>query len=385
MVVSNTMLKVEEKTETKSLTKLKTTDPSPVSCPVPNKKSPPVLPPQKLTSETAPRATLSNATRSEPIAAPSPSPPLKPTITQSKSSISSQVGTVSRPLSAPIIPAVRHTVTVPPTASSTVQNAPVLSRSASSLGKLTNAAAYAPRSYRNAMMGTNDTVSMGTSTIGMSMPVSCASPSSTALPGTPEEPIFKFIPVKPDESHKPTSGPISRIDREFERWLTSKPLSEPPLTSTSGVSPDDFPHLDIINDLLDDDINHGLSVSERHEPHHRLRSFSRQYSMPDNRYSNGYVNGSFGTIGSGVAGSRIAGTGANGNIGPTRHFSHVDLMTYSNGYVDDMTPNQWYGHGDISMVDMGDTNGYPYPLGEYSGMMGGVNGYRSMYHPSNGY
>jgi hypothetical protein len=383
VVISHAMLKVEEKTETKSLIKPKTMDPSPVSCPVPNKKPSPVSSPQKLTSETAPRATPSNGARTEPVAAPSPSPSLKPTITQSKSSISSQVGIVSRPLSAPLIPAAQHTVTVPP-ASSTLTNAPVLSRSASSLGRLTNATAHVPRSYRNAMMGTNDTVSTS-SNAGTSMPASSASPSSITLPGAPEGPIFRFIPVKPDESHKLTTGPISRIDREFERWRTSKPSSEPPLTSTSGAAPDEFPHLDIINDLLDEDMSHGLSVSERHEPHHRLRSFNRQYSMPDHRYSNGYGNGSFGIIGSGVAGSRVAGTGANGSIGSTRHFSHADLMAYSNGYVDDMMPNQWYGHGDISMVDMGDTNGYPYMLGEYSGMMGGVNGYRPMYHPSNGY
>jgi hypothetical protein len=384
MIMSHAMVKVEEKTETKSLSKMKTTDPSLVSCPVPNKNLPAVLSPQKLTSETTPKATPSNAARTEPNATPSPSP-LKPTATQSKSSVSSQVGTVSRPLSAPLIPAVRHTVTVPPTASA-IQNAPALSRSASSLGRLTTAAAYAPRSYRNAMMGTNDTISMSTSTgtTDTRMPVSSVSPTSTALAGT-EEPIFNFIPVMPDESHKLMTGSISRTDGEYERWLTSKSASEPPLTSTSGAAPDEFPHLDIINDLLDDDINHGLNISECHEPHHRLRSFSRQYSMPDHRYSNGYVHGSFGTIGSGVAGSRIAGAGANGNIGSTQHFSHADFMTYSNGYIDDMMLNQWYGHGDISILDMGDTNGYPYPLGEYSGMMGGVNGYRHMYHPSNGY
>ncbi|KAJ4744588.1 TRAF-like superfamily protein [Rhynchospora pubera] len=388
MGISNAMLKFEEKTETKAPAKMKTMEPSPVSCPVPLKRPLPVLSPQKPTPETVPRATPSNAARTEPVAVPSQSPSPKPTVTQSKSGgMSSPDATVSRPLSAPLIPAARNNVSVPPAASN-LQNAPVLSRSASSLGKLTNAAASAPKSYLNAMMGTNDTfsasTSTNTSTVGTSKPVSSDSPSSATVTVTPERSIFNFTPVKPDESQKPTSVFTSRIEREFERWRTSRPSSDPPLTSISGSASDEFPHLDIINDLLDEDMSDGVSVSEILESQPRIRSFTRQYSMPNHPYSNGYVNGSFGTIGSGFAGSRVAGTGANSSIGSTRHFSHVDLVTYSNGYVDDM-PDQWHGHGDISVVEMGDTNGYPYLLGEYSGMMGGVNGYHPMYHPSNGY
>ncbi|KAG1347460.1 TNF receptor-associated factor [Cocos nucifera] len=373
-----------------------------------------------------------SASRSPQISSTSRSEASRHAIRSKSTSSTNQVTAMSRPSSAPLIPAPRPTAPVP----CTVQTAPLLSRSVSAAGRLgadpsPSAPSYIPQSYRNAIMGKT---TMGASSpagsahrstssgqgVGYSQPHSAVVSSSSVLPpqnfGRKDQssvrPGFTFGSVKPEALHgqPPWKDDCSRqeassSDARSSSNLVSERLdigemrakhfsaeipSRPTLYHAPAMVADEFPHLDIINDLLDEEQSNGKAAKG---PQHHHHSFSRQYSFPGNASATdiGSLNGPsrfdqneqyydegfprvYGSSNSSLHGLRDG------------HFSQVDISAYANGHVDGMMQNQWpYGRTDLSMLNLGtgDANGYSYQLPEYSNLVSGVNGY-NMYRPANG-
>ncbi|XP_073116049.1 TNF receptor-associated factor homolog 1b isoform X1 [Elaeis guineensis] len=368
------------------------------------------------------------ASRSPKVSSTSKSEASRHTI-QAKTT-NSQVTAMSRPSSAPLIPAARPTAPIV----STIQTVPLLSRSVSAAGRLgadpsPSVPSYIPQSYRNAIMGKT---TMGASLAGFPHhPTSSGQgvgysqaptlvPSASVLPQqnsarkdqSSARPGFIFGSVKLEAPHgqppwkdhcsrpepsrcggRSSSNVVSDIERlDIYGEMQAKHFaSEIPSGANSyqvqGVVADEFPHLDIINDLLDEEQNNGKAAKGLH--HH---SFSQQYSFPGNASAAefGSLNGSCRFDQTEQYGDesfqRVYGS-SNSSVHGLRegHFSQVDLLAYANGQIDGMMQNQWlYGCTDLSMLNLGtgDANGYSYELPECSNLADGVNGY--MYHPANG-
>ncbi|XP_020095243.1 MATH domain-containing protein At5g43560-like isoform X2 [Ananas comosus] len=327
----------------------------------------------------------------------------KPT-TSSKNTttISSATATKSRPLSAPLIPAPRPYI---PTVSM-VQAAPQLSRSRSAAGRLGNndpspsAPSYFPQSYRNAIMGNMATT--GTTSPAMSQGVAY-SHSSTSVSSASTSVLQSQISSRSDQSSlRPgfTFGSVRPDALNNQNcWIDNEKFGLNILSDMEGLSiygesqhkrlppqnfpnyTDEFPHLDIINDLLDEEQSNG----RLHHDYNHQQSFSRQYSLPAS--SSGQFDQAeqcYESI------SRAFDSCTGGLVHGLRegHFSPLDLSMYPDGQIDGVMQNQWlYGPGaDLSMLNLGagDANGYPYQqLGEYSNLTTGVEGY-SIYRPAGG-
>ncbi|OAY82524.1 MATH domain-containing protein, partial [Ananas comosus] len=325
----------------------------------------------------------------------------KPT-TSSKNTttISSATTTKSRPLSAPLIPAPRPYI---PTVSM-VQAAPQLSRSRSAAGRLGNndpspsAPSYFPQSYRNAIMGNMATT--GTTSPAMSQGV-VYSHSSTSVSSASTSVLQSQISSRSDQSSlRPgfTFGSVRPDALNNQNcWIDNEKFGLNILSDMEGLSiygesqhkrlppqnfpnyTDEFPHLDIINDLLDEEQSNG----RLHHDYNHQQSFSRQYSLPAS--SSGQFDQAeqcYESI------SRAFDSCTGGLVHGLRegHFSPLDLSMYPDGQIDGVMQNQWlYGPGaDLSMLNLGagDANGYPYQqLGEYSNLTTGVEGY-SIYRPA---
>uniref|UniRef100_A0A0E0RJK3 MATH domain-containing protein n=1 Tax=Oryza rufipogon TaxID=4529 RepID=A0A0E0RJK3_ORYRU len=349
------------------------------------------------------------------------------------SGTATQAITVSRPLSAPQVPAAKQTAPV----ASAVQTVPLLSRSMSAVGRLGNepsasAPSYIPRSYRNAMM---ERSSVGASSfthqtsseqrVAQSQSMFSLSPSILSpehLVGNDRSSLrqgLTFGTVKPEtlnqwreESSQQASSSSSSSSNdhgavsssnggEFEKFYLfgkprSKQLSEISARSTpfqpQGLVSDEFPHLDIINDLLNDEQceRRTLKVLQRSQ-----QAFARQYSMPNNsstpdygmfaqsdpylfdqpeQYYDEEIPRFYNSLNGTSRGLR------------ERSYSHFDLPSYSNGQFDDMMMNQWpYGQTDLSLPNFGaDMNGYPYQSSDYPNSANGLSRYPP-YRPANGH
>lgn len=345
-------------------------------------------------------------------------------------SATTQAITVSRPLSAPQVPAGKQSTPV----TSTSQSVP-LSRSMSAVGRLgnepsANAPSFIPRSrtYRNAMMqtssagGSSFTHRPGSSEQGVahSQPIFTSQPSILSpetLSGKEEtslKPGFTFGTVKPESlnqyqcreqsSQQATSSSNSSISsdcapsssnirseivklnlngRSRSRQLLSEISTRFTPYQPQGLVADEFPHLDIINDLLDE---------EQSERRRVLRpGFAQQFSMPNDASTPDY--GLFGEpylldqsepyfddepprfyspLSSAPRGLR------------DRSYSQFDPPTYSNSsQFDELMMNQWQYSPDISMASfMSDTSGYTYQPQDFPA--NGVSRYPS-YRPANGH
>ncbi|XP_040385315.1 TNF receptor-associated factor homolog 1a-like isoform X2 [Oryza brachyantha] len=349
------------------------------------------------------------------------------------SGTATQVTSVSRPLSAPQVPAAKQTTPV----ASAVQSVPLLSRSMSAFGRLGNepsasAPSYIPRSYRNAMMEkssvgassyTHQTNSSGQRVAqSQSMFSSPSILSPENLAGNDRSSLrqgLTFGTVKPEtlnqwreESSQQASSSSSSSSNdhgavssstgaEFEKFYLfgkprSRPLSEISARSTpfqpQGQVNDEFPHLDIINDLLDEDQieRRTLRVLQRSQ-----QAFARQFSMPNNSSTPDY--GMFAQSDPYLYDqseqyydediprfyNSLSGTSRGLR---ERSYSQFDLPSYSNGQFDDMMMNQWpYSQTDLSLPNFGaDINGYPYQSSDYPNPANGVNRFPS-YRPANGH
>lgn len=323
----------------------------------------------------------------------------------SKSATAQQAASMSRPSSAPLIPAQAPTVSIVSTAKTPP---PLLSRSVSAAGRLgtdpsPSAPTFVPQSYRSAIIGKNDVAAIP---FGFPRPpltsvsqVSAMKDQASVRPGLtfgsmkPEAlPSQSQYQPRDDCRHPEPSGSsfycsdlvagIKRMEVHRESQARKQYSNAGP--STVGMVADEFPHLDIINDLLDEDRNIAMAAASLNygHPHqhydyqnHR-HLFSQQYSFPGNA-------GSFGGLAHIDETERyyndVGFMGAYGSsgTGPVHGFrdGRVDFSPF-NGQIQGAIQNEWpYGAADLSMLSSANVQ-----LPDYRN---GMNGY--MYaRPGNG-
>lgn len=372
-----------------------------------------------------------------------PEPQKAATPKVAEKAMAQQVPVMSRPSSAPLTPGPRPAAPVV----SMVQTSPLLARSVSAAGRLgpdpsPATHSYIPQSYRNAMMGNH--VSSSSAGFTNSSPSSSSGNQTQSYSQPP--PLVSAPMFIPQSSERVDSGPIKSgfpfgmITRDGLRggthWMessqreTNKSMNYDPslllndiqkldlykhvasasrdhhLSSdfpacssghqTQGLSAaDEFPHLDIINDLLDDE--HGVGkasmVSPVFEPPSNGPSpLNRQYSFPGDLSVAGNVGSSTScrferTRSYHDEGFHRSYSSSAGHYEPVREFiPQTNPLPYVNGQIDGLIPNQWQMPGsDMSLVVMrnAECDGYPYYNPEYSNLACGVN--YGMFRPSNGH
>lgn len=361
-----------------------------------------------------------------------------------------QAAVLSRPSSAPLIPGTLPAAPVVSMVQSAALAAPLLSRSISVAGRLANdpsptAHPYIPQSYRNAIMGN----SLG----GASSPgFTHSAQSATAVvntssafsqqPGLVQAPLF--LPqarerVEPNcvsasiSFTATTSGDVL----SGQQWMGSpqscasrssvfespsmrhdmlsfdlyRPMnggshelfpSELFLAGTSGrplqgALSDDFPHLDIINDLLDDEQGIGRTASGSTIFQGLSKAptlFPRQFTYPTDINLSSEV----GSLGTSCRFDRSRSLPEDGfqqeycssssQYSSGREFiPQGNSLSYMNGQIDSLVPNQWQLLGpDLSLLALRNSglDGYPFSISDYSDLTCSVNGY-TMFRPSNGH
>ncbi|KAK7279202.1 hypothetical protein RJT34_24248 [Clitoria ternatea] len=351
-----------------------------------------------------------------------------------------QVAMMSRPSSAPLVPGSPR-----PTASavSMVQTAPLLARSVSATGRLgpdpsPATHSYVPQSYRNAILG--NPVSSTAASLSHSSSGSGVNPSpGYSQPTLVSSPLFLSQNSDKIELNASQSGvPFGMITRDVlqngPQWIESsqreasrslhyevpsrlndvrnldlfKPIDRrslgnmpdefPDCTSrrqNQGGLVDEFPHLDIINDLLDEE--HGIGKAAKASSVFQSLNdgpqlLNRQFTFPGDLATDD-------DLGSSTSSCRFERSRSYHDTGfqqgyssPGRHFDSVQdylpqasTLPYGNGKVDGLIPNQWQVAGsDLSYLGMrnSENDGYSY-YQDYSNMACGVNSY-TVYRPSNG-
>lgn len=355
----------------------------------------------------------------------------------------SRVPTISRPSSTPMVSGPRPTAPVV----SMVQTALPLARSMSAAGRLgpdLSPATHSqvPQSYRNAIMG-NTVTSTAANLTHSSSSCSGVNPSlSYSQPSTlVSSPIFLSrssdrmetnavqcgVPFGLRTQDVLQNGPqwIESSQRESARSMYDQPtglnddqnhdlyrplhsrsmgnmLTEFP-ACTSGrqnqtLLVDEFPHLDIINDLLDDEHTVGKTARAslgfeclRNGP----QSLNRQFSFTGDLDANDDRGSSTSSCRLERSQSYHHDHGFRGGYSSSHgHFDsfrdyvpQVTSMPYVNGQVDGLITNQWQvaTGPDLLYAGMRNTenDGYPYYPDYYSNMACGVNGY-TVFRPSNG-
>ncbi|KAL4273635.1 hypothetical protein GQ457_13G025730 [Hibiscus cannabinus] len=350
-----------------------------------------------------------------------------------------QESVMSRPLSA-VSPSPRQAAPVV----SKVQTTPFLASSASAAGSLgsepSGATSYVPQSYRNAMMGNH--VASGSS--GSTHPISPRS-GVNALPVYSQPPAMVSVPVfipQSSERMEPSSVqsglPFGMVDRDIllnaPQWMgnsqrnDSRNMHSDPSSllgeiqnidlyksmcngsrehfsneflartsghQTQGVLADEFPHLDIINELLDDEHNVG-STGRPGAGFHALGNGShlltRHFSFPSNLGVSGEMGSSCGSCRFERAQSYHADgfqrsfSGSSGNHfdTPREYTLQPNHQPYANGQHDGSVQTQWpMTSSELSLLQMRNAEGDGYPY--YSNLSCGANGYSTVFRPSNGH
>lgn len=170
---------------------------------------------------------------------------------------------------------------------------------------------------------------------------------------------------------------------------------------TEGFSAADelFPHLDIINELLDDEHVIGKEArvssvfeSVSHGPG-LLNGYGQQFSYPNDpdlvssigssnsscRFdrTRSYLDDAF---------QRSYSSSGGHYVSPREYVPHSNTVAFVNGQIDGLIPNQWQiPNSDLSPIGMSvDCDGHPYYSPDYTNLACGVNGY-TVFRPSNGH
>ncbi|KAL1535732.1 TNF receptor-associated factor 1a-like isoform X3 [Salvia divinorum] len=363
-------------------------------------------------------------------------PPIRPMMIKAGKPSLTSTPVISRPLSAPLTPGSIAAV-------SAVRAAPVLAHSVSAAGRLGLEPAapstqnHVPQSYRNAIVGgiaagsflaftqNHSTSSVVNASVTYShapplVSTSMFSPrSSDWMEPNLSKPSFSFGmmshhdrlqngPLWVDDSHQSENsrkqpGPghhASQLNgmQSYDLFSSSRIRSLDHLQSgisacTTGrqnhVLTDDFPHLDIINDLLDDEhgvgnlalsgsayqsFSNGSHYLNRHysfpgDPVMSTRScrFERMQSYQDNILQHSYGGASHDTL--------------------SHMIPQASSQPYLNGQIDGLIPNQWQVAGpDLSFLSARATenDSCPYSMSDYQNLNVDVNGY-AVFRPSNGF
>ncbi|XP_076890730.1 TNF receptor-associated factor homolog 1a-like isoform X2 [Bidens hawaiensis] len=287
----------------------------------------------------------------------------------SSSSLTKTVPPMSRPLSAPLVDGSRPSTTTTTPVISMVQSEPFLSRSVSAAGYLGRdpspiGQTYGQPSYRNAMMGSP--VSATSSSFSQTHSHSYSQPMFSQT-----GPTFSFGMMSHDNI----------VLQNGPQWTDNITRSQP-----QGMLVDEFPHLDIINDLLNDEyampdpstLGLGLGLPFHNGPRH----LSHQFTFP---------GGSLDQVPS-TSSCRFDRTQSfheelqhsyGGGFDFSREMAPVQPnLQYANGQIDGLGQNGWQiGGSDLSydqLISM-DGDGYAYP------MPPGINGGSyTLYRPSSG-
>uniref|UniRef100_A0A7C9E856 MATH domain-containing protein n=1 Tax=Opuntia streptacantha TaxID=393608 RepID=A0A7C9E856_OPUST len=358
-----------------------------------------------------------------------------------------QTAALSRPSSAPVIPGTLPAASVVSMVQSAAPVPPLLSRSISVVSRLGNdpsptAHPYIPQSYRNAIMGN----SLGASSRGFTFSTQAAtevvnaSSAFSQRPGLVQAPMFlpparervesncvsSSISFAATASEDVLSGqqwmgsPQSRagsslvlpMPRDMYNFDLYRPMngathelfpselsavtSGRPLQSAAA---DEFPHLDIINDLLDDEQGMGRTACGStifQGPSNGTPLFTRQFTYP----SDMKLSSEVGSVGTSCRSDRYRSLPEDGfqqeycssrsQYGSAREFipqPQGNSVSYMNGQIDSPVPNQWQLLGpDLSLVGLRNSgvDGYPHSISDYSDLTSSVNGY-TIFRPSNGH
>ncbi|PIA45285.1 hypothetical protein AQUCO_01700669v1 [Aquilegia coerulea] len=325
--------------------------------------------------------------------------PSNPIYTPRDNSTAHQVSMMSRPSSTPLISAPRPSAPV----ASTVQTVPLLSRSVSATGRLgvdssVATHSYAP-SYRNAIMG---------KTLGANPSAYSPHPSSSST--RPQ--WLEYSQNDANMFHHPSEfNGIQNLDifgsnssgscTYFAEELPASVSSSAPTRQVQGVVPDEFPHLDIINYLLDEEHSIGMGSKATsamsfdngydhpcHQPFNRQFSFPGEIAMSADASPSNYCR--FDQLDNYHENGRHPPYGSFGNYNGIRNMVPlVGQSAYGNGHIDEVIHNQWpYGGGaDISFLSIrnSESDRYSFQQPEYSNLANGVNGYTAAFRPSNGH
>ncbi|XP_074587115.1 TNF receptor-associated factor homolog 1a-like isoform X2 [Curcuma longa] len=330
-----------------------------------------------------------------------------------------QGNATSRPSSAPLIPALRPTASI----TTTLQAVPLLSRSVSSAGRLgtaspASASSNVPQSYKNAIIGKLANASSSQS-VACSQSSSEFASSASTLPQTSSrnehmpsqsgltfgclnpEVVTSLHPYRDNHYEFATSTSSSSTTYNSQSFgslvgnmeklnLYGNPNMQYPDAIGSRVCPqpqdtvvEEFPHLDIINDLLNEDENIGqTNMSSSH-------IFSRHYSLPVN-YSNGETRLLVSSSQFGQSENHYGEGFQRGYDGASskllhrirdEHFRQTDHSSYTNSMFDRSMQEQLpYRNTDPLMFNLtnGDANEYVHQLPYY--MARGGNGF--LYRPN---
>ncbi|KAL9240351.1 hypothetical protein vseg_014584 [Gypsophila vaccaria] len=362
-------------------------------------------------------APLSNTPRVGSVMATVSKPTEKPTVQHT-------VGP-SRPSSAPLIPATVTATHVASVVHMATPSAPLMSRSISATGSqgldssLVKAPPYDPQSYRNVIGGNSFTGISG----GFTLPSQAAnsvvnkSTSFSQHPTLAPNPVLRSSAFERMESNRDNSGiTFSATSREEvlngQSWMDS-PQSQylnmyRPMSNLSrGLFPsefsvgtsgqvqstlaDEFPHLDIINDLLADEKT--LGEMDLLGGGNGPTRYNRQFIYPTNMNLSS-EDGSVGSSGRFDRSRRYPDDGFQQDYGPGSPYKLArdfipqgNSVPYPNSQIDSLAPNQWQLLSpDLSLLGMGSSGmeNYSYNIPDYSNMVSGINGY-SVFRPSNGH
>ncbi|KAE9592354.1 hypothetical protein Lalb_Chr19g0128431 [Lupinus albus] len=349
-----------------------------------------------------------------------------------------QVTMMSRPPStASVAPGPRP---IAPTVSM-VQTAPVLARSVTATGRLgpdpsPATHSYGPPSYRNAMMGypaasTSASLAHSNSSSGVN-----SYPQSPSLVSSPM--FLSQSSGKMDSNAGQCDSPFGMISREIlqngPQWIESsqrdsnislhyesasqlsdvpnlnfyKPVQSrslgnipsefpacTPGRQNQGLLVDEFPHLDIINDLLDDEHSIGNTIKAStvfHSLDDELPSLNRQFTFPGDLNTDNDLGSSSNSCrfershSYHDSGFQQGYSSSGGNFDSLRdyHRQAPSILPYGNRKLDGLMTNQWQVAGsDLSYLGMRniENDGYSY-YQDYTNMANGVNGY-TVFRPSN--